>query len=529
MKIFQAALLAAAVTAIKLDDEIPEELAADLKADLGITDADLEALEKLPPKDKKKMIKEAAKGMGEEGLGDDLIKEMGLELADEGEGDKPAGDKKKPKKKGPPKEGEEGDMELPPLDELPPPCSEDDDECMAEVEKEIKKMLKEEGICSEDDDSCLGDAMIMIEEAVEGETADGLELGEDKKPKKKGPKGDDEGDMDLSGLDEDDLPSDLPSDLGSELPPLEFAQEIAELGESDLEDLADACSLDDEPCVEEAIKKMAGGEKPPKKEKKELGEDKKPKKKGPPKSEGGDEDDLPSDLDLSDLPSCGSDDECKEMVKEVEEELELGEKKKPKKLGEKKKPKKLGEDKKPKKKGPPKSEGDLDDLPSDLDLDDLPSDVEDLELELGEKKKPKKGEELGEKKKPKKLGEDKKPKGPKPPKKEGGVEGEMVDAVKQYDADGSGKISAEEGKQLLKDVGFSDDVAGMITEGLGEELDEEPTPEDIVKGVMDLAEFIAAKEGVAPEDVADAADEVDLSKVTKEDIEEFVTYLEEEE
>ena len=316
MKIFQAALLAAAVTAIKLDDEIPEELAADLKADLGITDADLEALEKLPPKDKKKMIKEAAKGMGEEGLGDDLIKEMGLELADEGEGDKPAGDKKKPKKKGPPKEGEEGDMELPPLDELPPPCSEDDDECMAEVEKEIKKMLKEEGICSEDDDSCLGDAMIMIEEAVEGETADGLELGEDKKPKKKGPKGDDEGDMDLSGLDEDDLPSDLPSDLGSELPPLEFAQEIAELGESDLEDLADACSLDDEPCVEEAIKKMAGGEKPPKKEKKELGEDKKPKKKGPPKSEGGDEDDLPSDLDLSDLPSCGSDDECKEMVKE---------------------------------------------------------------------------------------------------------------------------------------------------------------------------------------------------------------------
>ena len=464
MKIFQAALLAAAVTAIKLDDEIPEELAADLKADLGITDADLEALEKLPPKDKKKMIKEAAKGMGEEGLGDDLIKEMGLELADEGEGDKPAGDKK-PKKKGPPKEGEEGDFELPPLDELPPPCSEDDDECWDEAEKEMKRILKEEGICSEDDESCQGDAMIMIEEALEGETADGLELGEDKKPKKKGPpKSDGEGDMDLSGLDSEDLPSDLPSDIEGELEEVVFAQDLAEMSEGDLEDLADVCSLDDDSCVEEAVKKMAGGKK---EKKKELGEDKKPKKKGPPKSEG-DLDDLPSDLDLSDLPSCGSDDECKEMVEEVEKELELGEKKKPKKLGEKKKPKKLGEDKKPK--------------------------------------------------------------GPKPPKAEGdGVEGEMADAVRQYDADGSGKISAEEGKQLLKDVGFSDDVAGMITEGLGEELDEEPTPEDIVDGVMELASFIAKKEGVAPEDVADAADEVDLSKVTREDVEEFVAYLEEEE
>ena len=157
MKIFQAALLAAAVTAIKLgEDELPDDLAEDLKADLGITDADLEALEKLPPKDKKKMIKEAAKAAGAEGLGDDLIDKMGLtELADEG-GDKA----EKPKKKGPPppKDGEgEGDM--------PPLCDEGDEECMAEV-GELKKMLAEEGICSEDDDSCFGDALIMLDEEM---------------------------------------------------------------------------------------------------------------------------------------------------------------------------------------------------------------------------------------------------------------------------------------------------------------------------------------------------------------------------
>ena len=243
--------------------------------------------------------------------------------------------------------------------------------------------------------------------------------------------------------------SDSESESGGE--DLEFAQDLAELSEGDLEDLAGMCSADDDSCIEAALKGPKKGPKP------ELAQQDKPKKKGPPKSKG-DMEDLPSDLDdldsedlpdldsedlpdFDDLPSCGSDDECAEMVMEAME-----------------------------------------------------------------------------------LGEGKKPKGPKPD----GVEGEMVKAVKQYDADGSGKISKAEGKQLLKDVGFTDDVADMITEGLGEELDEEPTPEEIVQGVKDLAEFIAKKEGVAPEEVADAADEVDPAQVTKEDVAEFVAYLEKE-
>ena len=441
MKIFQATLLAAAVSAIQLADGELDELKGDLKADLGITDADIAAFEALPPKDQKKMLKEMAADLGEdgEGLVDDVKQALDLELGEEGE---------KPEKKGekpPPKGDDDGDMT--------PPCSEDDDECWEEAEKMLRKEMKDAGVTEAD-----------VEAA--------LELGEDgDKPAKKGekppPKGEDDGDM---------------------TPP---------------------CSEDDDECWEEAEKmlrkemKDAGVTEEDLEAALELGEDgDKPAPKGdkPPKK-GEDDGDM--------TPPCSDDDD------ECWEEVEQAIRKEMKDAG--------------------MTDGEIDDaLDASMDLEDL----EGLETAQQDKKKPKKEQaELAQKKQKKEqpaaeLAQEDKPekKEKKAPKKEGegeGLEAEAADAIREFDADGSGRISKEEGEEVLKAVGFSEDVAGMIAEGLGEELDEEPTPEEIVDGAKELGEFIARKEGVSEDDLAAFVDDIDFSKVTKDDVEEFVAYLEE--
>merc|ERR1712045_977588 len=107
-----------------------------------------------------------------------------------------------------------------------------------------------------------------------------------------------------------------------------------------------------------------------------------------------------------------------------------------------------------------------------------------------------------------------------------GFEKEAREALEDFDGDGSGRLEAGEGKEVLKAIGLPEDVADMLIEGAEEELDEAPTADDIAGAMCELARHFAEKEGVSVDDVADFTKDVDFSKVTKDDVEEFAAYVE---
>merc|ERR1712073_31233 len=103
------------------------------------------------------------------------------------------------------------------------------------------------------------------------------------------------------------------------------------------------------------------------------------------------------------------------------------------------------------------------------------------------------------------LAEGKGKKGEKPPPKDEGCgfEKEAREALEDFDGDGSGRLEAGEGKEVLKAIGLPEDVADMLIEGAEEELDEAPTADDIAGAMCELARHFAEKEGVSVDDVAD--------------------------
>ena len=625
MKIFQIALLAAAATALRLEDDVTVDDLVDMGEEAGLGPKDLEELEKLPldeldsddvdeivkalEKGEKPPRKQPKKKLGElpEGLTKDDVKAMmkeakisvsDLEGLDSEELDKKAkkagfskdeikmakeaieqldsedlelGQKKKPKKLGE-KKG-------------PKPPKKDDGEISLDSgdEEMIKKEMEKRGLKLED----LEDLDSEDVDAIKAEA--GVELGQKKKPKKlgekKGPKPPKKGDGEIS------------LDSGDE----ELVKKEMEKRGLKLEDLEDLDSED-----VDAIKAEAGVELGQKKKPKKLGEKKGPK---PPKKgdgeislDSGDEELVKKEMEKRGLKLEDLEDLDSEDVDAIMEEagLELGEKKGPKppkkddgeisldsgdeemvkkemekrglkledledldsedvdaimeeagvELGQKKKPKKLGE------KGP-KPEGELE-APCSEDDDEcwaelapcsedddecwaelekeLPCALSDdecweaLEAEFeGEGDKPKGKKPKGPKPEPKELAEGDKPKkGGKPPKKDEGCgfEKEAREALEDFDGDGSGRLEAGEGKEVLKAIGLPEDVADMLIEGAEEELDEAPTADDIAGAMCELARHFAEKEGVSVDDVADFTKDVDFSKVTKADVEEFAAYVE---
>ena len=429
MKIFQIALLAAAATALRLEDDVTVDDLVDMGEEAGLGPKDLEELEKLPLEE----------------LDEDDVKEIVAALE---KGEKPP--RKQPKKE---------------LGELPEGLTKDD----------VKAMMKE--------------AKISVSDL---EDLDSEEL--DKKAKK-------------AGFSKDEI---------------KMAREaIEQLDSEDLE------------LGQKKPKKQLGDKKKPKK----LGEKKGPK---PPKKDedgeieldSGDEEMIKKEMEkrglkLEDFEGLNSDD-----ADEIMKELELADKKKPKKLGEKG-PKPEGELE------PPCAESD-DECWAELEKE-LPCALSDdecweaLEAEFegeGDKpegKKPKGPKPEGDKPEKAELAEGDKPKkGDKPPKKDEGCgfEKEAREALEDFDGDGSGRLEAGEGKEVLKAIGLPEDVADMLIEGAEEELDEAPTADDIAGAMCELARHFAEKEGVSVDEVADFTKDVDFSKVTKDDVEEFAAYVE---
>ena len=651
MKIFQIALLAAAATALRLEDDVTVDDLVDMGEEAGLGPKDLEELEKLPleeldeddvaeivaalEKGEKPPRKQPKKKLGElpEGLTKDDVKAMmkeakisvsDLEGLDSEELDKKAkkagfskdeikmakeaieqldsedlelGEKKKPKKlaeeKRAPKAKKLGEKKG------PKPPKKDDGEISLDSgdEEMVKKEMEKRGLKLEDLEDLDSEDVdaIMAEAGVElGEKKKPKKLGEKKKPKKlgekKGPKPPKKDDGEIS------------LDSGDE----EMVKKEMEKRGLKLEDLEDLDSED-----VDAIMAEAGVELGEKKKPKKLGEKKGPK---PPKKDddgeisldSGDEEMIKKEMEKRGLKLEDLEDLDSEDVDAIMEEagVELGEKKKPKKLGEKKGPKPPkkddGEisldsgDEEMVKKEMEKRGLKLEDL-EDLDSEDVDAIMEEAGVELGEKKKPKKLGEKGpkpegeleapcsedddecwaelapcsedddecwaelEKELPCALSDDecwealeaefegegdkpkgKKPKGPKPELAEGdkkgpkppkkdegcGFEKEAREALEDFDGDGSGRLEAGEGKEVLKAIGLPEDVADMLIEGAEEELDEAPTADDIAGAMCELARHFAEKEGVSVDDVADFTKDVDFSKVTKDDVEEFAAYVE---
>ena len=517
MKIFQIALLAAAATALRLEDDVTVDDLVDMGEEAGLGPKDLEELEKLPLEE----------------LDEDDVAEIVAALE---KGEKPP--RKQPKKK---------------LGELPEGLTKDDVKAMM---KEAKISVSDlEGLDSEELDKKAKkagfskDEIKMAKEAIEQLDSEDLELGEKKKPKKlaeekrapkakklgekKGPKPPKKDDGEIS------------LDSGDE----EMVKKEMEKRGLKLEDLEDLDSED-----VDAIMAEAGVELGEKKKPKKLGEKKKPKKLGekkgpkPPKKDdgeisldSGDEEMVKKEMEKRGLKLEDLEDLDSEDVDAIMEEagVELGEKKKPKKLGEKG-PKPEGELEAPCSEDDdecwaelaPCSEDD-DECWAELEKE-LPCALSDdecweaLEAEFeGEGDKPKGKKPKGPKPEKAELAEGDK-KGPKPPKKDEGCgfEKEAREALEDFDGDGSGRLEAGEGKEVLKAIGLPEDVADMLIEGAEEELDEAPTADDIAGAMCELARHFAEKEGVSVDDVADFTKDVDFSKVTKDDVEEFAAYVE---
>ena len=558
MKIFQIALLAAAATALRLEDDVTVDDLVDMGEEAGLGPKDLEELEKLPldeldsddvdeivkalEKGEKPPRKQPKKKLGElpEGLTKDDVKAMmkeakisvsDLEGLDSEELDKKAkkagfskdeikmakeaieqldsedlelGQKKKPKKLGE-KKG-------------PKPPKKDDGEISLDSgdEEMIKKEMEKRGLKLED----LEDLDSEDVDAIKAEA--GVELGQKKKPKKLGekkgprpPKKDEDGEISLDSGDE------------------EMIKKEMEKRGLKLEDLEDLDSEDVDAIMEEAGLELGEkkGPKPPKKDDGEISLD------------SGDEEMVKKEMEKRGLKLEDLEDLDSEDVDAIMEEagVELGQKKKPKKLGEKG-PKPEGELEAPCSEDDdecwaelaPCSEDD-DECWAELEKE-LPCALSDdecweaLEAEFeGEGDKPKGKKPKGPKPEPKELAEGDKPKkGGKPPKKDEGCgfEKEAREALEDFDGDGSGRLEAGEGKEVLKAIGLPEDVADMLIEGAEEELDEAPTADDIAGAMCELARHFAEKEGVSVDDVADFTKDVDFSKVTKADVEEFAAYVE---
>ena len=534
MKIFQIALLAAAATALRLEDDVTVDDLVDMGEEAGLGPKDLEELEKLPleeldeddvkeivaalEKGEKPPRKQPKKKLGElpEGLTEDdvkaMMKEAKISLSDLEDLDSEEIEKKA-RKAGMSKDeikmareaieqlelaqkGKDGEISL---------DSGDEELVKKEMKKRGLKLEDLEGLDSEDVDAIMAEA--------------GVELGEKKKPKKLGekkgpkpPKKGEDGEISLDSGDE------------------ELVKKEMEKRGLKLEDLEDLDSEDVDAIIEEAGVELGEKKKP-----KKLGQKKGPKKLGekkgpkPPKKDdgeisldSGDEEMVKKEMEKRGLKLEDLEDLDSEDVDAIMEEagVELGEK------GPK----------------PEGSEGEL--APCSEDDDEcwaelekeLPCALSDdecweaLEAELmGEGDKPKGKKPKGPKPEKAELAEGDKPKkGGKPPKKDEGCgfEKEAREALEDFDGDGSGRLEAGEGKEVLKAIGLPEDVADMLIEGAEEELDEAPTADDIAGAMCELARHFAEKEGVSVDDVADFTKDVDFSKVTKEDVEEFAAYVE---
>jgi len=526
MKIFQIALLAAAATALRLEDDVTVDDLVDMGEEAGLGPKDLEELEKLPleeldeddvkeivaalEKGEKPPRKQPKKKLGElpEGLTEDdvraMMKEAKISLSDLEDLDSEEIEKKA-RKAGMSKDeikmareaieqlelaqkGKGGEISL---------DSGDEELVKKEMKKRGLKLEDLEGLDSEDVDA-------IMEEA-------GVELGQKKKPKKlgqkKGPKklGEKKGPKPPKKGED----GEISLDSGDE----EMVKKEMEKRGLKLEDLEDLDSEDVDGIMKEAGVELGEkkGPKPPKK-----GED------GEISLDSGDEELVKKEMEkrglkLEDLEDLDSED-VDAIIKEAG--VELGEKG-------------------PKSQG---SEGELE-MPCSEDDDEcwaelekeLPCALSDdecweaLEAELmGEGDKPKGGKKP-KGPKPTELAEGDKPKkGGKPPKKDEGCgfEKEAREALEDFDGDGSGRLEAGEGKEVLKAIGLPEDVADMLIEGAEEELDEAPTADDIAGAMCELARHFAEKEGVSVDDVADFTKDVDFSKVTKDDVEEFAAYVE---